>query len=68
MFRGRDRLRPKAGVEMERVVQDRRVWVKAGQFGWCRLRRVIASELGVPGLSRADLGYPQRNLGRFPQY
>lgn len=29
VFRGRDRLGPKAGVELER-----QVWVKVGQVGW----------------------------------
>lgn len=36
VFHGRDRLGPKAGVEMGRMVPERHVWVKVGQAGLCR--------------------------------
>lgn len=36
VFHGRDRLGPKAGVKMGRMVPERHVWVKVGQAGLCR--------------------------------
>lgn len=33
-FQGRDRRGPKAGMEVERIVPERQVWVKVRQIGW----------------------------------